>query len=165
MKFLRDLLGPRDATLDWVRDPARPLVLDLDTNSLSGVPLGGPFESLEFLGPATKSKHSQLWEFSSLGVAAEDEDGRIGSLFVVPLPDENFNLEPFTGEIVVNGRPASISWVSRVEDVIQTFGEPTSRDEDPDETVLFYEVEGRVEREIELTPDCRVKTVAVHWYG
>ena len=165
MKFLRELLGPRNPTLDWVRDPARPLVLDLDTNSLSGVPLGGPFESLEFLGPATRSKYSLLWEFSSLGVAAEDEDGRIGSLFVVPLPDENFNLEPFTGEIVVNGRPASISWISRVEDVIQTFGEPTGRDEDPDESVLFYEVEGRVEREIELTPDSRVKTVAVHWYG
>jgi hypothetical protein len=164
MKLFRDLLGPRNPTLDWVRNPARPLVLDLDTNSLSGVPLGGAFESLEFLGPATRSKHSQLWEFSSLGVAAEDEDGRIGSLFVVPLPDENFSLEPFTGGIVINGRPATISWISRVEDVIRTFGEPTSRDEDPEETILFYEVESRVEREIELTPESRIKTIAVHWY-
>ena len=164
MKFFRDLLGPRNSTLDWVRDPARPLVLDLDTNSLYGVPMGRPFESLEFLGPATRSKHSQLWEFSSLGVAAEDEGGRIGSLFVVPLPDENFSLEPFTGEIVINGRPAPISWISRVEDVIRTFGEPTSRDEDPEETILFYEVESRVEREIELTPESRIKTIAVHWY-
>lgn len=165
MKFLRNLLGPRNPTLDWVRDPARQLVLDLDAKSLSGVPLGGAFEGLEFLGPATRSKYSQLWEFSSLGIAAEDEDGQIGSLFVVPLPDENFSLEPYTGEVIVNGETAPISWLSRVDDVIRTFGEPTKRDEDPDETVLFYEVDGRVEREIELTPESRIKTIALYWYG
>jgi hypothetical protein len=29
---------------------------------------------------------------------------------------------------------------------------------------LFYEVDGRVEREIELTPEARIKTIAIYSY-
>lgn len=166
MRFLRYLLDSRNPTREWVHDPSRPLELDLDTKSLSGVPLGAPFDSLEFLGPAQRSKHgSALWEFSTLGVVAEAEASRIGSFFVVPIPDENFDVEPYTGVVTIAGQPVSISWISREQDVIQAFGEPTRRDEDPEETVLFYEIGGRVEREIELTPEGRIKTIAVYWYS
>jgi hypothetical protein len=166
MKFLRNLLDFRNPTRDWVRDPSRPLELDLDSKSLAGVPLGAPFDSLEFLGPAQKSKHgSELWESPPLGVVAEAEDSRIGGFFVVPIPDESFDVEPYTGTAVIAGKPVSISWISREQDVIQAFGEPTRRDEDPEETVLFYEVGGRVEREIELTPAGRIKTIAIYWYS
>jgi len=95
---------------------------------------------------------------------AEEEDSRIGSYFVVPIPDENFDVEPYTGVVTIEGQPVSISWISREQDVIQAFGEPTRRDEDPEETVLFYETGGRVEREIELTPEGRIKTIAVYSY-
>ena len=165
MKFLRNLLDSRNPTREWVRDPSRPLELDLDSKSLSGVPLGAAFDGLEFLGPAQKSKRGAgLWEFSALGVVAEEEDSRIGSLFVVPIPDGTFDVEPYTGVVSIGGQPASISWISREQDAIQAFGKPTRRDEDPEETVLFYEIDGRVEREIELTPEGRVKTVALYWY-
>jgi hypothetical protein len=49
---------------------------DLDSNSFSGVPLGGAFEQLAFLGPANRP-NALLWEFSPVGVAVEMEDGRI----------------------------------------------------------------------------------------
>jgi hypothetical protein len=166
MSFLRNLLGSRNPTRDWVRDPSRPLELDLDSKSLSGVPLGATFDNLEFLGPAQRAKHgSELWEFPTLGVVAEAEDSRIGSIFVVPIPDENFDVEPYTGAVAIAGQPVSLSWISREQDVIQAFGKPTRRDEDPEETVLFYEIGGRVEREIELTPDGRIKTIAIYWYS
>jgi len=164
MRFLRDLLGPRNPTLGWVRDPSRPLVLDLETNSLSGVPLGAAFDSLEFLGPAQRSKHGQLWEFSNLGVVAEEESTRIGSLFVVPIPDENFGVDPYTGVVAIGSQPVPISWIAREDDVIRVFGKPTRRDEDSEETILFYEVGGRVVREIELTPEARIKTIAIYSY-
>ena len=166
MRFLRNLLDSRNPTREWVRDPSRPLELDLDSKSLSGVPLGAAFDGLEFLGLAQKSKRGAgLWEFSALGVVAEEEDSRIGSLFVVPIPDGTFDVEPYTGVVSVGGQPASISWISREHDVIQAFGKPTRRDEDLDETVLFYEIEGRVEREIELTPEGRIKTIAIYRYS
>lgn len=165
MGFIRDLLANRNHTSGWVRDPSRPLVLDLDSTSLSGVPLGAAFDGLEFLGPAHRSKHNrELWEFSSLGVAAEEEDSRVGSFFVVPIPDENFGVDPYRGVVVIGGQPVSISWITREQDVVQTFGKPTSRDQDPDETILFYEVDGRLEREIELTPEGRIKTIAIYSY-
>jgi hypothetical protein len=149
-----------------VRDPSRPLELDFDSKSLSGVPLGAAFDSLEFLGPAQRSKRgSELWEFSTLGVVAEEEASRIGSLFVVPIPDENFGVEPYAGVVSVAGQPVPISWISREQDVVKAFGIPTSRDEDPEETVLFYEIGGRLEREIELTPEGRIKTIAIYWYS
>ena len=165
MRFLRDLLGASNPTSGWVRDPSRPLVLDLDTKSLSGVPLGAPFDRLDFLGPARRSKYNrEIWEFSSLGVVAEEEDATVGSLFVVPIPDANFGVEPYTGSVTIGGQPVSISWITREEDVKRAFGKPTRRDEDPEETILFYEVDGRVEREIELTPEGRIKTIAIYSY-
>ena len=166
MRFLQNLLDYRNPTREWVGDPLRPLELELDSKSLSGVPLGAAFDNLEFLGPAKRSKHgSELWEFSTLGVVAESEDSRIGSFFVVPIPDDNFDVEPYSGVVSIAGQTVPISWISREQDVKQAFGEPTRRDEDPEETVLFYEIGGRVEREIELTPEGRIKTIAIYWYS
>jgi len=165
MGFLRNMLFSRNPTRGWVRDSTRSLELDLDSRSLSGVPLGAPFSRLEFLGPAQRSKRAPTcWEFTTLGVVAEPERDRICSLFVVPLPDENFGVDPYTGLVSVAGRPVSLSWISREQDVVRAFGDPTRRDADHEETILFYENGGRLEREIELTPEGRIKTIAIHWY-
>ena len=165
MGFLRNWLGSRNPTREWGHDPHRRLELDLDANALSGVPLGAAFERLEFLGPAQRSRSNpDLWEFSPLGVAAEAEDGRLVALFVLPIPDEHFRVEPYTGTVSIGGRPVPVSWLSRERDVVRAFGEPTRRDEDDVETVLFYEL-GRVEWQIELTPEGRIKTIAVFESG
>ena len=161
MRLLRNLFGSRNPTLGWVRDSSRSLVLDLDSDSLSGVPLGAAFDDLEFLGPAQTSRTNPgLWEFSSLGVVAETEADRIVSLFVVPIPDEHFGVDPYSGVVTLAGRPVQVSWISRESDVIRAFGEPTRRDEDDEETILFYETSS-VERQIELTPEGRIKTIAI----
>jgi hypothetical protein len=161
MRFLRNLLGPRNPTLGWVRDPARSLELDLDSDSFSGVPLGTAFDDLEFLGPAQRSKSDpELWEFSPLGVVAEVHAAEIVGFFVVPIPDEHFGVEPYTGVVAIGGRPVPIAWISREQDVTQAFGKPTRRDEDHEETIFFYDI-GRVERQIELTPEGRIKTIAI----
>ena len=165
MRFLRNLLGPRNPTLEWVRDPSRSVELDLDTNSLSGIPLGSAFDSLEFLGPARRSKSDpELWEFSPLGVVAEARAGQIVGLFVLPIPDEHFGVEPYTGVVAIGGRPVPIARISREHDVTRAFGKPTRRDEDHEETILFYD-SGHVERQIELTPEGRIKTIAIFSYS
>lgn len=164
MRFLRDLLGPPNPTRSWARDASRSLELNLESASLSGVTLGSPFASLEFLGPARRSKSDpELWEFSSLGVAAEVQGSQIVAFFVVPIPDEHFQLEPYTGLVAIGGRRVTMDRISREKDVTRAFGEPTRRDEDDEETVLFYDV-GRVERQIELTPEGRIKTIAIFSY-
>jgi len=164
VRFLRDLLGPRNPTLGWTRDPSRAMALDLDSASLSGVRLGSAFDDLEFLGPAQRSKSDQeLWEFSPLGVVAEVHAAQVVGFFVVPIPDEHFGVEPYTGVVAIGGRSVPIAWISRERDVTQAFGEPTRRDEDQEETVLFYDI-GHVERQIELTPAGRIKTIAIFSY-
>jgi hypothetical protein len=42
---------PIDATKEWHKNESRDLVMDLDTNRLSGVGLGEPLSNFEFLGP------------------------------------------------------------------------------------------------------------------
>jgi hypothetical protein len=164
VSFLRNLLGPRNPTLGWTRDPSRSIELDLDSDSLSGVPLDSEFDCLEFLGPARRSTASQgLWEFSPIGVVVEVHAAHIVGYLVVPIPDEHFGVEPYTGEVAIEGRRVPIAWIGRERDVTQAFGKPTRRDEDIDETVLFYEI-GNVERQIELTPDGRIKTIAIFSY-
>lgn len=161
VKFLRNLFGPRNPTLTWARDPSRSVELDLDSNSLSGVVLGSTFDSLEFLGPAQRSKTDpELWEFLPLGVVAEAHAGRIVGLFVLPIPDEHFGVEPYNGVVAIGGSPVPVTRISRERDVTRAFGKPTRRDEDHEETVLFYET-GGVERQIELTPEGRIKTIAI----
>ena len=100
----------------------------------------------------------------SLGVVAEVHADAIVAFFVVPIPDENFGVEPYTGTVLIGGRPVSIDWISREQDVTQAFGKPTRRDQDYEETVLFYE-SGRVQRQIELTPEGRIKTIAIFSYS
>ena len=74
--------------------------------------------------------------------------------------DELFRVAPYTGEVRVSGEPVDGGWISREADVVRAFGEPTRRDEDEEETVLFYEL-GSIERQLELTPEGRIKTIAI----
>lgn len=164
MSFLRDLLGPPNPTRNWARDSSRSLELNLDSASLSGVTLGSPFASLEFLGQAKRSKSDpELWEFSPLGVAVEVQNNRIVAFFVVPIPDEHFAVEPYAGSVTVGGGRVSMDRISREKDVTTVFGEPTRRDADDEEIVFFYDM-GQAERQIELTPQGRIKTIAIFSY-
>lgn len=164
MSFLRDLLGPPNPTRSWARDSSRALELNLDSASLSGVTLGASFTNLEFLGPAKRSKSDpELWEFARLGVAVEVQNSRIVAFFVVPIPDAHFDVEPYAGSVAIRGGRLSMDRISREKDVTTAFGEPTRRDADHEEIVFFYDM-GRVERQIELTPEGRIKTIAIFSY-
>jgi len=161
VRFLSRLLGRPNPTQGWVRDRSRALKLDLDRDCLSDVRLGSPFAHLAFLGPARRSRSdAELWEFPSLGVAAEVDDDRIVAFYVVPIPDEYFEFEPYNGAVAIRGRPVPIAELAGEQDVVRAFGAPANRDADPEEIVLFYE-KGTVERQIELTPEGRIKTIAI----
>jgi len=68
------------------------------------VRLGEAFGNVKFLGPARRSSSDpELREFVPLGVTVEASGGRIESVFVVPIPDEHFGVEPYTGTVTVNG--------------------------------------------------------------
>ena len=51
--------------------------------------------------------------------------------------------------------------MSSLDGVVRTFGDPAKVDRDAVETVLSYEL-GPIGREIELTPDERVKTFRIY---
>lgn len=159
--LLQRLFGSPNPTRGWTRDPSRALELNLDSASLAGVHLGDRFDHLRFLGPARRSTSDpELWEFVPLGVLAEASDGRIESFFVVPIPDEYFGVEPYTGTVTKGGQLVPIAQLEGVQAVAQAFGAPARQDADDEETILFYD-RGGVQCEIELTPQGRIKTIAI----
>jgi len=159
--LLQRLFGSPNPTRGWTRDPSRALELNLDSDSLSGVRLGDSFDHLGFLGPARRSTSDpELWEFVLPGVLAEASDGRIESLFVVPIPDEHFGVEPYTGTVTKGGQRVPIAQLEGVQEVVRAFGAPARQDADDEEMILFYDA-GGVQRQIELTPQGRIKTIAI----
>ncbi len=159
--LLQRLFGSPNPTRGWTRDPSRALELNLDSDSLSGVHLGDSFDHLSFLGPARRSKSDpELWEFVPLGVLAEVSEGRIEAFFVVPIPEEFFGVAPYTGAVTKGGQRLPIAQLNRVQAVVQAFGAPARQDVDEEETVLFY-YSGGVQRQVELTPQGRIKTIAI----
>jgi hypothetical protein len=154
----------KNLTREWVGDPAIQLELDFDRDTLNGTGLGGWIRGLSFLGPGHVDRTGSRYEFRDRGIVLETKTcggEEIESIFVVPIPDVYFpKLAPYSGAVRVGGRAVSLSELVGEADVVAAFGEPTRRDRDDQETVLFYEL-GPVERQIELTPEGRIKTLAL----
>jgi hypothetical protein len=154
----------RNLTRDWVADPGIQLELDFDRNTLNATGPGGWIHGLSFLGPGRVDRTGSRYEFGDRGIVVETKTcggEEIESIFAVPIPDVYFpNIAPYSGVVRAAGRIVSLSQLVGEVAVVAAFGEPTRRDHDDQETVLFYEL-GAVERQIELTPEGRVKTLAL----
>ena len=161
MGLLDTLAGNKDATRDWAAEPGLQLVLDLDRAALIGVPLGAKYEDLFRLGPAEDPEAAKTGElrYLSRGVAATVIKGKIASYFVVFSQGyEGFDAYP--GEARIGGKSVLLSALTTEAALLDRFGEPYWRDEDDDETLLFYE-RGEVEWQIEIDENSQLRCLTL----
>ena len=136
-------------TRGWREDQTRALELDLDRQHFCGVVIGEPLQRLALLGPATRWSYDLEFPRHGITLCGERSIQEIGFFF--GHPDEPRQGE-YRGRIVHRGAELTLSCRDDESRLIGRFGEPYWRDEDADETILFYEFSA-VEWQLELGHD------------
>lgn len=152
MGLLDSLAGSRDPTGNWATEPGLLLEFEMEPPSLLGVKLGEPLEKLFRLGPAEnkESAHQGELRYYSRGVAIEVDKGKCDAFFVVF--SQGFEgFAAFHGTVRFEGDPIDLSAATDVQAVTEIFGEPLRREDDADESVLYFSEEG-AEWEFEFSP-------------
>lgn len=148
-----DLLRRRPGLTDnWREDRGVLLLVDLDRFELNGVGLGSPIEPLSFLGPAD----TPFIEYARKGLRLDVEDGRLAGLTIAlrrrvylgPSPSDD--VFPFAGTLRIAGLDRAPLELRGERDFTDPWGAPFCRDADEDETLMFFEFEGR-EIQVELS--------------
>jgi hypothetical protein len=166
MGFIDRFRRPPNPTQAWRPDSRRPLTVDLDANTVCGVPLGARFDELSFLGPAHVDRHAPgTFQFRSVGLQVDTEtiEGTEIDAFSVIVIAEGFypGYDRFRGTIVYQGAPVREMSLRSEDAIVRTFGQPVNIDRHPEEIVLYYEF-GEIGREIWLTSDERIRTVRLY---
>ena len=160
---LRDLLfGTPDPTQSWIANPTVSLELDLDRHMLGGVRLGEPVERISGLGPPDNLKATRdgCCEYKALGLQVGFDGGRIDSFQLVFAEAEYLSgYTPFAGPIRHHGQALALDSNTTLDDFMARFGEPYWRDDDDDETILFYEFAADFEWQVEVDEDSRLKAL------
>jgi hypothetical protein len=152
MGLLDSHAGSRDPSGNWATEPGLIPSIDLEPASLLGVKLGEPVEKLFRLGPTEDKDAARAGElrYYSRGLMVAVEKGKVDGLFVV-FSDGLEGYAAFRGTITFEGEPIDLSGASDVQSVMEMFGEPERRDDDEDETVLYFREEGAA-WEFEFSP-------------
>lgn len=153
MGLLDSLAGSRDPTGNWATEPGLSVDFDLEPPSLLGVKLGEPLEKLFRLGPAENKEtaHQGELRYFSRGVAIEIVKGKCDAFFIV-FSQGLEGYAAFHGTVRFNGSPISLNSATDTAAVIEMFGEPLRREDDEDESVLYFSEENDIEWEVEFSP-------------
>jgi hypothetical protein len=151
--------------LERWREPARgPLVLSLRSMQWNGLRCRDPYERLREIGRPDNADPlgDGRFEYGSLGLLVVPEKGRIDyAAFLMGDPGEP-RFEPCRLLLEIeSGAQAPLDRSTAVEDAIAVLGDPERKDEDSDETVLFYLREAH-ELELEFGPDGRLRRVNLY---
>jgi hypothetical protein len=160
MSLLDSLLNRSNSTRAWVADPAVSLVLDLDTNRLSGVGIGDRFDKLSFLGPG-KGKRSAPITFVEKGLQIDIDANELVESFAFYFGHaQEAEFGRFQGVVQYRRTPVPLDSSVNEETIRNLLGEPYWRDQDEEETILFYEPAGG-EWQIEFESDDRLKCLRI----
>jgi hypothetical protein len=153
MGLLDSLAGSRDPSGNWATEPGLALDFDFEPPTLLGVTLGEPVEKLFRLGPAENKEtaHEGELRYYSRGVAIEVVKGKCDAFFIV-FSQGLEGYAAFHGAIRFKGTPISMSNATETDMLIDIFGEPLRREDDEDETVLYFSEVNGIDWEIEFSP-------------
>ena len=123
---------------------ARPLILDLDHNSLGGIRLGDPVSAVGAM-PGSDG----AWRDDAQGVEIDYSPTGINCV-LVRWDDPTTSHSPYRGEVHFQGKHIPLSDGTTIEQFMAVFGDPWWRDDDEQESLLFYEW-GEVEWQVEFS--------------
>jgi hypothetical protein len=149
-----DAFRSRSPTSAWREELGFLLVADLDRFELNGVGFGADIEGLRFLGPS----ESKWFDYPSKGLQLDVDSGARLEGLVLALRGGVYlgqakpeHVRQFAGRIRMNGRDWTPAELRSESDFVAAWGEPYWRDEDEDETLLFFEFDqGEVQVELSL---------------
>jgi hypothetical protein len=124
----------RGPEIDWPN-----VVVDLGLFTCGGTALGESPKATDVFHDAFDRKG--IFRDERRGLELGVEEGRLDHVLI--------STDRFPGRLEVLGRPAELGASATEGDVVKRFGAPYWRDEDDEETLLFYE-DGRVELQFEF---------------
>ena len=164
MSWWQSVCNWRNPTRAWRADRSRQLVVDLDHFCLSGVGIGDSVEGLSFLGRGVHGSYGLAFPARGLLIFAEGD--RITEIVVYFGHADERRLGSFDGTFLHRGMPLVLSTADTEESVISHFGEPFWRDQDENETILFYERDFEHETgewQAEFGLDGHLKCLGIGW--
>jgi hypothetical protein len=164
--FLNRILGRKNRTSSWRRDPAQtePLTVDISAARFCGVALGEPFEKLAFLGPADRyHAEAQIYDYKKWGFYLVEEADRLDE--VVFLIHDRPRQAAFRGRWLLNGREKPISAQTRPKDIRWELGEPAKAYTEPTGELIWVYETATMEWEFAWLPDETLESIEMRPLG
>lgn len=160
MSLKNRLLGRKNRTARWQKEPSLPLVVELDKHAFCGVSIGEHIDQLSGLGPSENIYNdSGIYYYLKQGFYLVADNDLLETLIFRLLPEEDSR--PFTGLWRYQGRNLSISEQTTPKDMRWACGDPYHEFvEDETEVLWFYEFPG-VEWQVSWRADGLLESVEI----
>ncbi|MCL4263980.1 MAG: hypothetical protein KJ069_12225 [Anaerolineae bacterium] len=141
MSLKNRLLGRKNRTAQWQKEPSLPLGVELDKHAFCGVSIGKHIDQLSGLGPAENIYNDVgMYQYLKQGFYLVEDNDLLETLVFILLPDQN--TRPFTGMWRYQGRDLSISGQTTPKDMRWACGDPYHEFIEENEVLWFYEFPG-----------------------
>lgn len=165
MGLLQSIFGYKDPAAQWPLVGGQKVVFDFDKNTLNGVRLHAPWADLQVFGqPEMKRrKVGDSLVYLSRGFSADLYQGTVSSYNFVWDDYLRQGFQPFQGSFIFKGKSVTLDGDTTEKEIESIFDDEYWRDEEKDEIILFYEVEG-AEWQFELDKEGFLKTCLILAY-
>jgi hypothetical protein len=149
----------------WQSEPGFEILLDLDRHALCRCRIGDPVEWLSGLGPPEDAAalREKRYVYYSRGIEFGEEDAKVVDFAVFWVDYLRVGYQPFRGLVTYEGKTVPLDSTTTERTFIKVFSTPYWRDQDQDETILFYEFQQDIEWQVEFTLEDRLKAMRVVW--
>jgi len=165
LRFLDRVFGRKHPSSAWQLQPGFEVQLDLDRHALCRCRLGDPIEWLSGLGPPEDSEalREHRYCYYSRGIEIGEEKGTVTDFAVFWIDYLRAGFQPFNGLVTYRGRTVPLDAGTTERTFTKVFSGPYWRDQDQDETILFYEFQQDIEWQVEFTLAGALKAMRVVW--
>ena len=142
MSLKNRLLGRKNRTGRWPKEPALPLVVELDKHAFCNVSIGEPVDQLSGLGPAENMyDDGGMYRYMKQGFYLLEDNDLLETLVFILVTDQD--TRPFPGLWRYKGRDLAITGQTTPPDIRQACGDPYHEFvEYENEMLWFYEFPG-----------------------
>ncbi len=163
MSLFEKIMGRKHASATWQSEPGLEMELDLERHSFCSRRLGDPIEWLSGLGPPEDSEalREQCFRYYSRGIEIGEDNGKISDFTAYWIDYLQLGFQPFNGSVTYRCKTVHLDSRTTEGDFVKVFGAPYWRDQDQDETILFYEFRDDIEWQVEFTLESGLKAIRV----
>ena len=135
-----DLFLGSDPTENWVVAQSVTPEFDLTHNKLNGAAIDSSIDNVKFLGPAESKSDARkgFFQYYSIGLEVQTDESKIVGFLFYWKDYLKKGFKPCQMNFTYKGEALNLSGSTTEVEILNLFGEPMDRDDDEDETILFY---------------------------